>query len=277
MRDASPLRYPGGKWRISSFFERTISLNRLSGCSYVEPYAGGGSLALSLLFSGVVAEVHLNDIDRAIYSFWRSVISYKQEFLSLLDSTPITADEWHRQKSIYNDPSSDTVSLGFATFFLNRTNYSGILNGGMIGGNAQSGNWKLDARFNRQELRNRIERIAKIRTQVHLSCKDALEFITSSGFGKKCLLYLDPPYYRNGRRLYHNHYRYDDHLSVSESIKTVKTPWVVSYDDVPEIRKLYAYVPSRKLNLRHTARSTRLGSEVLFFNPSLRIPRINRQ
>ena len=64
----------------------------------------------------------------------------------------ITPAERKRQKKIYAQGlEAGTLGLGFSTFFLNRTNHSGILNGGMIGGKAQTGDWKLDARFNRSE------------------------------------------------------------------------------------------------------------------------------
>jgi DNA adenine methylase len=273
MRNASPLRYPGGKWRISKYFERVITLNRLSKCPYVEPYAGGASLALSLLLNNQVSEIHLNDLDFAIHSFWSSILRRTKDFLDLLDSTEVTTDEWYRQKEVYRNPKSDDLSLGFATFFLNRTNYSGILNGGMIGGEKQSGVWKLDARFNRIELRCRIERIAKMRSRIHVSHSDAMIFLRDGSFDSDCLIYLDPPYYTKGNRLYHNSYRYEDHLKVSQTIMKLKSPWVVSYDDVPEIRDLYRGTRSRRLSLLHTARSARAGFEVLFFGPGLRIPR----
>ena len=145
-----PLRYPGGKWRIAPFFENVIRLNGLSLTQYIEPYAGGASLALSLLFTELVSEIHLNDIDPAIYAFWYSVLTRNQDFIQLLNQTQVTPDEWQKQKAIYaKGATSDQFALGFATFFLNRTNHSGILNAGMIGGRKQQGTWKIDARFNR--------------------------------------------------------------------------------------------------------------------------------
>jgi DNA adenine methylase len=274
MRDASPLRYPGGKWRVSGFFERLLHLNGLEDCHYVEAYAGGASLALSLLFNNRVGEIHLNDLDPAIHAFWFAIIHQKKDFIQKLELTPVTAAEWHRQRDIYSDPTSETLSLGFATFFLNRTNFSGILNGGMIGGLLQSGKWKLDARFNREELRKRIERVHSQRSRIHLSRKDAIDYVRTTELGEDCLIYLDPPYYRKGQRLYHNSYEAEDHREVSEAVLDLNTRWVVSYDDVPETRRLYQSVRSRKLSLLHTARNSRLGSEVMFFSDQLRIPRL---
>ncbi len=273
MRDASPLRYPGGKWRIAALFESVIRLNGSSRPRYIEPFAGGASLALSLLFREYVSEIHLNDLDPAIHAFWHSVLVYNREFIQLVDETPVTPEEWSKQKVVYSKGlAAGEFALGFATFFLNRTNHSGILNGGMIGGRKQSGMWKIDARLNRLELRRRIERIRSFRDRIHLSCEDAMEFLRNHTFSSPSLTYLDPPYYRAGRCLYFNAYKPDDHAALSEFILGLMSPWIVSYDDVPEIGKLYKSVPCRRIQLLHTARSLRHGNEVLFFSPGLRIP-----
>jgi DNA adenine methylase len=275
MRNASPLRYPGGKWRLAHFFERLVSLNFAQPPLYSEAYAGGASLALSLLFSDTVSEIFLNDLDPAIHAFWHSALNRTRALIDLVKETDVTPQEWTRQKEIYaSGPAAGRLRLGFATFFLNRTNHSGILNGGMIGGRNQSGDWKLDARFNRSELITRIKRIAAHRGRIHLSNVDAGEFIRSYNGIKNKLLYLDPPYYRPGH-LYLNTYRPDDHVQVRDRVSKLRCKWVVSYDDVPEIRKLYEHQVSRRVELLHTARAARQGKEVIFFSSALRIPILN--
>jgi DNA adenine methylase len=275
VRDASPLRYPGGKWRLAPFLTRVITLNKLTQCEYVEPYAGGASLALSLLFIGAVTEIHLNDLDPAVHAFWHSLLNHNRDFRRLLQSTRITPAEWERQKAIYSKGlAAGKIALGFAFFFLNRTNHSGILNGGMIGGKAQSGLWKINARFNLAELQRRIERIGKFRNRIHLYHEDAIDFLRHHRWSRKTLKYLDPPYYGAGTRLYLNSYKPRDHAAVSQYITRLESPWIVSYDDVIHIRRLYGEVRSRRMNLLHTARCARVGKEILFFSQALRIPRI---
>jgi len=277
MRGASPLRYPGGKWRLAPFFQRVISLNYDRPPMYAEPYAGGASLALSLLFSGRVAEIHLNDLDPSIHAFWHCVLRHDRDFCKLVAQVPVTTREWERQKEAYaRGLSGGRLSLGFATFFLNRTNHSGILNGGMIGGKSQQGPCRLDARFNRSELARRIERIAAFKQRIHLSCQDAREFLRSQDRKRRTFFYLDPPYYSAGRELYLNAYHPGDHAAVRDEVLKLRCPWVVSYDDVPQIRKLYRTHRSRRVRLLHTARSVRQGNEVMFFSPQLRIPVVNR-
>lgn len=276
MRAASPLRYPGGKWRVAPFFDKLINLNRLECFQYVEPYAGGASLALSLLLAGRVSEIHLNDLDPAVFSFWSCVLKRSRDLIEFIEQVPVTPDEWAKQKDIYMRAASvSTFALGCATFFLNRTNHSGILNGGMIGGKSQTGTWHLDARFNRAELSARVRRIASIRSRIHLYCLDALDIVKQFRRSKRTLIYLDPPYYCAGHHLYMNAYGHDDHVAVRDAVLHIDAPWVVSYDDIPEIRRLYRPMHSRKLRLLHTARSAQPGAEVLFFADGLRIPRLS--
>lgn len=273
MRSASPLRYPGGKWRLANYFERLIYLNSLSRCRYVEPYAGGASLALSLLIDEHVSEIYLNDLDPAIHAFWHSVIKCTDDFVQLIEAASVTPEEWAKQRTLYGEGLSvGKLTLGFATFFLNRTNHSGILNGGMIGGKSQQGRWRIDARFNKAELIRRIKRIGSLGGSIHLSQLDALHFLKRLNLKSASLIYLDPPYYVAGRNLYMNAYRPNDHLAVRECVGNLSAPWVVSYDDIWQIRRLYRGEKSRKLELLHTARSSRIGKEVLFFASDLKIP-----
>jgi DNA adenine methylase len=186
---------------------------------------------------------------------------------------PLTPSEWKKQKQIYaNGIASGIFPLGFATFYLNRTNHSGILNGGMIGGKAQVGTWTISARFNRDELARRVLRIGQWRGQIHLSQRDAAVFLAAGGFDSETLLYLDPPYYRAGRALYLNAYKPADHATVRDTVATTGSPWIVSYDHNNHIRNLYHGYRSRKLELMHTARAAKIGKEFLFFSPRVRIP-----
>lgn len=275
MKTASPLRYPGGKWRISPFVVKLLQLNKLFGCEYAEPYAGGASLALSLLLRGLVSKIHLNDLDIAVYSFWWSVLNRPEDLLRLIADTPLTIEEWRRQRSIYrNSPAEDHLGRGFAMFYLNRTNHSGIMNGGPIGGVTQQGKWRMDARFNRAELRRRVREVASRSDDIKVYHGDALSFLTCRAFTKNLFVYMDPPYFRPGRALYLNSYKDSDHSCVRTSAEQLSCHWMISYDDVPEIRKLYCGYPCRRNSLAYSARERYVGREVMFFSRSLRIPKI---
>jgi DNA adenine methylase len=277
---ASPLRYPGGKAGLSGFLSEVIRLNGLADGAYAEPYAGGAGAALQLLFSERVSRILINDIDRCVFAVWRAVLTRHERFLQLLDETPLTIDEWHRQRHIYLKPARhSTVELGFATFFLNRCNRSGILpTGGPIGGYSQAGKWKLDARFNRKELRRRIEKIISYRERIEAFNLDALVFLKEvvgpGSRNRPLLAYLDPPYYAKGQQLYLSAYKHVDHVKLAEFMRrTLPYRWLMTYDNVPQIRKIYAAFPRIPFNLSYTAYGRRAGQELLIHNGQLTIPR----
>lgn len=273
----TPLRYPGGKAKLAGFIKAIIEANDLHDGDYVEPYAGGAGVAVELLLHEYVQHIHINDISRPIFAFWRSVLENTEDLVRLIRNTPLTMRTWMRQKKILmNQSDYDDLELGFATFFLNRTNRSGILNGGVIGGRDQTGAWKMDARFNRADLIARIEAIARLRRRISLSRQDAPDFLKAvvKELPHNTLIYLDPPYYNKGRQLYYDYYNHDDHADIAaivkESLKNRR--WIVSYDDTPQIRSLYAGLTHIVYQIGYSARDVRRGSEVMFFAPGLRIP-----
>lgn len=280
MKFYSPLRYPGGKNKLAKFVAEICVRNSVDG-HYVEPYAGGASVALFLLFNGYVKKITINDSDRAIYAFWHSVINHTEKFCNLIEQTDITVDNWKRFREIQrNKQKASLLKLGFSTFFLNRTNISGIINGGMIGGLEQRGQYKIDCRFNKEALIERVRVIGRHKKDISISNLDALDLIKKikkETGESNTIFYFDPPYYLKGASLYLNHYKHNDHLEVSEAIKGIKgIQWIVSYDDTLEIRKLYKRCNPRKFILPHTAREVKKGKEILFFSDGLMIPRLSQ-
>jgi DNA adenine methylase len=273
MRRLTPLRYPGGKAQLGEFFAAIIERNRLSDAVYAEPFAGGAGVGIGLLLGEYVGSILINDVDAAVVAFWKSVVEQNAELCQLVRSALLTVKEWKRQRAIYaRGLDSGDLALGFAMFYLNRTNRSGILNGGVIGGKNQKGAWKIDARFNRDELIARIRRIGRYRSRIHVSNEDAGVFLKRT-FARRTLLYLDPPYYVKGQHLYTNFYHHADHVEIADAIRRTSHPWVVSYDDHPAIRKLYSGLKRVRYSLGYSARAVRKGAEVMFFSPGLSAPR----
>lgn len=278
-RYVTPLRYPGGKAKLAKFVKLLLEKNDLVGTTYVEPYAGGASVALALLLQGTVSLVHINDLDRSVHAFWHCVLHRTEELCRLIRNRPVSVDEWRRQFAIQRNPKNHSrLELAFSTFYLNRTNRSGIIcSGGMIGGKSQCGQWTLGARFNKPELVARIERIAAQSRRICLHRKDAAELLESTlpELPVSTFLYLDPPYYVKGkRRLYANFYEHSDHAKIASYVCSSTRYWLVSYDNQPEIRKLYRGFRHRNYRLTYTARSRYDGTEVLFFSPKLKIPKV---
>ncbi|HEY3782159.1 MAG TPA: DNA adenine methylase [Fimbriimonadaceae bacterium] len=274
MRFDSPLRYPGGKGKILNFIRLVFQENSLVGRDYIEPYAGGAAVALGLLFQEYVGKIWINDYDPAVYSFWKSVIEDTDQFVALVKSAPLTMREWNRQKEILNDPASARLDLGFALFYLNRTNRSGIVRGGVIGGKQQQGPYKLDARFNRDRLTERIQRIASYRQRIRVSCIDTADLLVNIAGWSECspLIYLDPPYVAKGAELYRNSYYEADHRKIAQIMALHSSPWVVSYDDTELVRELYGKYSSIYYSLNYSAQDRKRGSEAMFFSPNIAPP-----
>lgn len=274
---SSPLRYPGGKAKLFPFFVELIKENRLFGAKYCEPYAGGAGLALRLLATGFVEKISINDIDKAIYSFWISAIQTADDFCALIENTPVTIDEWHKQKAIWRrGNSSNKLELGFSVYFLNRTNRSGIIgSAGPIGGFEQNGKWKIDARLFKQKQIENIQALSKYSPQIEIRNLDALKYLEKNICDENSFVYLDPPYFGQGRRLYTNFYEPDDHTAVAKfMMKWRKAKWVVSYDDVPEIRSAYSAFSPITYSLNYSAGPKTTGSEVIYVSDSLSVPKM---
>lgn len=272
----SPLRYPGGKSKIAPLIRLIIEKAGGSEITYIEPFAGGAGVALSLLIEGAVKQIIINDYDKAIYSFWRALKESPQELIDLIDQTPLTIDEWKRQKNIYCTQNKKySVELGFAAFYLNRTNRSGILRAGPIGGYDQTGNYGMDARYNRDALIDRIQKIAKYKSQIVVYNKEIRSFISNviPKYQTDAFVFFDPPYYENGQRLYKNFFSPTDHSDIADKIiNGVNCPWVITYDDVPELREIYSGFAQRHYNLNYSAANKGKGSEIIIFKESSLLP-----
>jgi DNA adenine methylase len=269
----SPLRYPGGKGKLANFLKLVMVENRLVGTEYVEPYAGGAAVALSLLFEEYASHIHINDVNRSVSTFWRVVLEQPDALCRRITTVSVDVEEWDRQRAVQAEPDPDELDLAFSTFFMNRTNRSGIIGGGIIGGRRQAGAWGIDARWKPSDLISRIQKIARFRSRITVTDLDAADYLEhvlptlDSPF-----LYLDPPYYEKGRRLYEDYYEHADHAQIAKLVLELQHPWMVSYDASAAIDSLYESVAGLRYGLNYTARHRFVGSENMFFSNQLRVP-----
>lgn len=269
----SPLRYPGGKGCLYELTREIIHLNELVHEDYAEPFAGGCGLALSLLYGGLAGEIHINDIDPGVWSFWDAVLNNTEQLVELIEKTPVTLAEWQNQKAMLKENAG--LRLGFATFFLNRTNRSGIIKkAGAIGGLKQDGNYLIDCRFNKPELIRRIMRMAKYKERIHLTNLDALDFLANKrgAIPSSAFFCIDPPYYKKGASLYTSFYRPDDHVTLGRAVRALKNPWMVTYDNAPEIAAIYKAQKRFTFSINYSANVKRVGTEFLIVPKKLKIP-----
>ena len=274
----SPLRYPGGKRALAGTIAETMTANGLVGAQYFEPFAGGGAVGLHLLGRGIASEIHLNDIDPSIHCFWQAITQETEQFAQWVMTVPINLTEWKHQQEIYRRADLDKpFELGFAAFYLNRCNHSGIISGSTpIGGYAQRGKWTMDIRFYRETLARRVRNIGEARDHIHIYNMDAIEFIQSGmpPGSEPTFLYLDPPYQSNGSRLYARYYESDNHRQLA--VYLARRPdlcWAMSYDDTPRIRELYPERSVSNIYLGYSLHRKRMSRELLIFSLSTTDPR----
>ncbi len=279
MNHVSPLRYPGGKSALSDFLIDIIDLNNLRDGAYYEAYAGGAGAGLRLLMEGVVSEIYLNDVDSRIHAFWVSVLDEPERFEKSIREIPLSIEEWKKQREIYLNPDHhDRFDLGFAAFYMNRCNRSGILmDAGPIGGFGQQGKWHMGVRFNRETLSRRVLDLAGYRENIHVFNKDAIRFLKEhlpKGRGRShVFVYLDPPYVNKGRRLYFNAYGKKDHATLARYLLNQKSLyWIMSYDDNSLVRDLYRDRLRALVHSSYTLQSRRSTHEILIAPEHVTIP-----
>lgn len=265
----TPLRYPGGKGRLGAWLAELLEHNGLTGGLYVEPYAGGAGAAMYLLANDHVERIAINDIDPVVHAFWWAVLNDTERLVDLVMETPVTMDTWHQQREVIATAAQhDLTTLGFATFFLNRTNRSGMIKGGVIGGQKQAGKYLIDARYKKEQLGGRIARIGAMRDRIHLFNVDALALLNHPELDLNCrsLVYLDPPYYEKGSQLYRNHYKPDDHQEIAQAVMAINTPWLVTYDNCDEIKALYSEAQGVEFSLHYSTHMLRpKATEAMFY------------
>lgn len=270
----SPLRYPGGKTQLSSFVIDLLRANDLYGGVYAEPFAGGAGIAWRLLLNGDITEAWLNDIDPALFAFWNTVVNNPDPLCERIRRTKVTMWQWRKQRAVLHDADSSMLDLAYATLFLNRTNRSGILKAGVIGGKDQHGTYKLDCRFNKNELIHKIQRIHVYREVIKITQLDAEKCLRkwSKSLPRRGLINIDPPYFTQGQDLYLSFYEPADHARLAKLVRSLNLPWMLTYDDVPEIESLYAGLPLYRKNLTYYAQVKRRASELLVLAPGLAPP-----
>lgn len=283
-RACSPFRYPGGKDKLASFLAIFLSVNNIKNGRFIEPFCGGAGASLSLLLGGYVREIHLNDKNFALYCFWKSLKYDTDNLLDMVfDITP-TIDEWHKQKAIYLDSLNDSknrryseLEYGYSVFFLNRSNRSGVLQAGPIGGLNQTGNYKIDCRYTTDTLIKKIERIAESKNNIHVYNEDCIEFLNRFNYDEDYesdFIYLDPPYVKEGKNIYSKNFCFDDemHKQLKEFIIAHTKRWLISYDDHPLVHDLYSSQGTRTIEFSYVMNRARVGRELMIADSRLRMP-----
>ena len=266
----SPLRYPGGKSALAGLFADILLGLDVRNPVYVEPYAGGAGAGVALLREGLISKLVINDIDPAVHAFWRAATECNAELVERVRTVPLRVEEWLHQRDVYRSGKGDTLELGFAFFYLNRTNRSGVLNAGVIGGQDQQGDYKIDARFNRDTLADRLLVIGEHADQIEVTDLDGRSVIRNYGSDPSAFLYIDPPYVQAGSQLYLNSFDVRDHEALAAIVNRIDSAhWLMTYDISPLIQRLYSDYFQCTLELNYSARYPGRASELLIASPEV--------
>lgn len=270
IKSYTPLRYPGGKSKIYSYMHTFVNQYYEKPPIYAEAFAGGFGLGMKLLLQNIVSEVYINDIDICIYSFWKSIItpnSY-QRFIKLIQDTPVGIENYLIQREIYRHPEIHSqIEIGFATFYLNRCNRSGILTANPIGGINQTGKYKMDCRFNKERLLKLIETIYNHRNQIHVTNLDAIEFLKQLDDRRTNVLFnLDPPYVSAGPTLYKNNFSDDEHIALANHVHHLNNHWIMTYDNHDLIRDCYKDCLVREYSIKYSLEDKRDEVELIIYD-----------
>jgi DNA adenine methylase len=272
----SPFRYPGGKAKLSQFLAVFISANNMKGCKLVEPFCGGAGGTLPLLQAGIINQLVLNDANPFIAEFWEAALRNTKTLNKLIENTNVDLNTWHKYRAIFNgEVDADPIEKAMSVFFLNRTNRSGILHAGPIGGQAQNSDYLIDCRFNKQNLISRIEVLAKLKKNIVVKNEDASSLVFKLK-EDNCFVYADPPYVKEGKNIYKN-YCFDktQHNTFANVMKKQESPWLISYDDNPLVHQLYSKRGINVIELSYVMNRSRVGRELLIASSNLQMPVIN--
>lgn len=270
MRTLSPFRYPGGKYSLRFLIKNIIDLKGNID-EFVEPFAGGAGVSLWLLQNHYIKKIKINDYDPMIFLVWKSIFNYSKSFIEKIRETKIDFENWTIQKSIIRDKENydrySELELGFAAFFINRCSRSGMITDrvGPIGGKKQTGEWRIDARFNKDELIRKIEILGGLKNQIEISNCDAIEMMSRLDSPiEKTVVYVDPPYFKHGPQLYRHYFNEYDHIRLAKYLQNgFQYQWIVSYDDDIFIRKIYEQQSFEDIELFHRAQYKHIGKELL--------------
>ena len=274
MKLTNPLRYPGSKASFASSVGAFVTACGYTGFEIVEPFAGSASVSIDLVSSGVCSKAILIERDPLLYAFWSAVFFDTRRLCNRINKLSIDLGTWHDLRPLLaiNSPDEyELIDLAVAGLFFNRTNFSGVLHAGPIGGQQQKSVYKVNCRFNKDDLIARIRAIAKLQNRVEVIFSDALGFLETQkeAVNQNRFYYVDPPYFVQGEKLYRYSFELSQHKQLAKVLSELKAPWLLSYDRHPVIEMLYERYASSGFKFKYSSKIRKVEREFLVTNIKL--------
>jgi DNA adenine methylase len=234
----SPFRYPGGKTWLVPYIRKWLASLGPRPNEFVEPFAGGGIVSLTVAFEQLARHVTMAELDDDVAAVWQTVLGQHGVWLAQriidFDLTPENVEE------ILAKPARSVRDRAFQTIVMNRVNRGGILAPGA--GRIKNGeNGKgMRSRWYPQTLQRRILDITKIRERVTFESGDGLKVLQRFLRRRDTAVFLDPPYTAGGKRAGSRLYFHStiDHEALFDLAGKLCGDFLMTYDDAPEVRSL---------------------------------------
>ncbi len=234
----SPFRYPGGKTWLVPYIRRWVAHQPARPQEFIEPFAGGGIIGLTVAFEKLAGHVTLVELDNDVAAVWQTILSSQGDWLAeriaSFGLTPATV------QAALSQPAPSLREQAFQTILKNRVNRGGILAPG-AGRIKQGENGKgLLSRWYPQTLRKRILDIVAVRDRITFVHGDGLESLRQNAHRSDALFFIDPPYTAGGKkagnRLYTHHEL--DHAELFGLADRLAGDFLMTYDDAKDVRDL---------------------------------------
>lgn len=226
----SPLRYPGSKQKLAPKIANLLINNSIKPDVFIEAFSGGASISIYLLQLNLVNNIALIEKDPLLASFWKTVFYDSEWLIKQINKIDVTIENWQKFKK-YKPRTIRNKAL--KCLFLNRTNFSGILKAGPIGGKNQESKYKIDCRFNKKRLIETIEKLSLFRNKVlFIEEGDYSDILNKKllTLSSNSFIYFDPPYVKKADQLYNYFFKMNDHIKLKDYIYSLSNKWLLTYD-----------------------------------------------
>jgi DNA adenine methylase len=236
VKQRSPFRYPGGKTWLVPDVTLWLSRKHRKAGHFVELFAGGGIVGLTVAAEGLADHVTMIELDPDVASVWHTIFSDDAEWLARrILAFDLTSE--HLQETL-SQPTATTREKAFQTILKNRTYHGGILAPGSAPLKSGENGKGIASRWYPTTLARRIRNLIPLRDRITFIEGDALAYLEDHLDDKAITFFIDPPYTAPGKSAGKRLYRFFDidHARLFDLCKATSADFMMTYDDAESVR-----------------------------------------